>query len=123
MSDSVIATLEMLTDALKDSRYLFGNAERLTRPEGEAEVYAGDLRYPRQAAEELFGYLENAFLTEIRESPVLLPQPDGDPEVRAMQAIVSALAPFMREPPGPVERILRWACDRYVVGCPSCGGT
>jgi hypothetical protein len=40
---------------------------------------------------------------------------ERDAEVAAMQAIVNALAPFDREPPGPVERILRWACDRYCV--------
>jgi hypothetical protein len=38
-----------------------------------------------------------------------------DPELAAMQAIVDGLAPFDEQPPGPVERILRWACDRWEV--------
>jgi len=45
--------------------------------------------------------------------------PGADPELLAMEAIIRALAPIDKGPDnGAIERVLRWACDRWCVEAP-----
>src|SRR5215469_14098470 len=85
---------------------------------GTSQV-SGEIADAQEVARALYATLSRMWSEELGKPPVLLPPPDGDPEIRAMQVIADALAPFDREAPGPVERILRWACDRWYVEVPS----
>jgi hypothetical protein len=122
MPDAIPVTAGQLAAALdgfilavvvpSGTRYLRGELPMTAR---------GEIDNPEEVANVLHATLTRV-AAEFPEKFGASAPSEADPELRAMHAIVEALAPFENEPPGPVERILRWACDRYEVEVPGAQG-